>query len=194
MTERMFDSDSLGTFHYGMPKNTISFEFSQKLVGIQRPLYSFVLSMLPHRQDAEDVLQETNLILCKKADEYSPKGNFQSWAFNIARYQIMAHLTKKRRNKISFSNELVEALAEEEIDTDILQLSQKALQICYELLPEHMKEIARLRFKDEENVKEISRKVGRPLGAVSATLFRIRSNLIDCVKMKLPNMELGAEG
>ena len=62
-------------------------------------------------------------------------------------------------------------MAEEEIDTDILQLSQKALQICYDLLPEHMKEIARLRFKDEENVKEISRKVGRPLGAVSATLF-----------------------
>ena len=57
-----------------------------------------------------------------------------------------------------------------------------------------MKEIARLGFKDEENVKEINGKVGRPLGAVSLTLFRIHINLIDCVKMKLPNMELGAEG
>ena len=35
----------------------------------------------------------------QKADEYSPKGNFQSWAYNIARYQIMAHLTKKEEIK-----------------------------------------------------------------------------------------------
>ena len=105
----------------------------------------------------------------------------------------MAYLTKRKRNKISFSNELVDALADEETDIDSLQLSKKALQICYDLLPVHMKEIARLRFKEENNIKIISKKVGRPLGAVSATLFRIRSNLIDCVKMKLPNLEIEPE-
>ena len=176
-----------------MTEKSVPFEFSQKLVGIQRPLYSYILSMLPHREDAEDVLQEANLILCQKASEYSPEGNFQSWAYNIARYQIMAYLTKRKRNKISFSNELVDALADEETDIDSLQLSKKALQICYDLLPVHMKEIARLRFKEENNIKIISKKVGRPLGAVSATLFRIRSNLIDCVKMKLPNLEIEPE-
>ena len=62
-----------------MTEKSVSFEFSQKLVGIQRPLYSYILSMLPHREDAEDVLQEANLILCQKASEYSPEGNFQSW-------------------------------------------------------------------------------------------------------------------
>jgi RNA polymerase sigma-70 factor (ECF subfamily) len=173
-----------------MSEKSISFEFSQKLVGIQRPLYSYILSMLPHREDAEDVLQEVNLILCKKTDEYSPTGNFKSWAYNIARFQIMAHLTKKKRNRISFSNELVDALAEENTDTDSLHLYQKALQVCYELLPEHMREIAHLRFKEECNIKVISKKVGRPLGAVSATLFRIRSNLMECVKIKLSSVEL----
>jgi len=172
-----------------MSNQSISFEFSQKLVGIQRPLYSYILSFLPHREDAEDVLQETNLILCKKADEYLPEGNFQSWTYNIARYQIMAYMTKRKRNRISFSNELVDALMEEEIDTTEIQLSQKALQICYGLLPEHMKEIAHLRFKEEKTVKSISQLVGRPLGAVSATLYRIRGNLIDCIKHKMPKLE-----
>jgi len=65
---------------------SISFEFSQKLVGMQRNLYGFILSLVANRSDAEDVLQETNLILCQKSKEYNPQGNFRSWAFNIARY------------------------------------------------------------------------------------------------------------
>ncbi len=176
-----------------MAEDPISFEFSQKLVSIQRSLYSYILGLLPHREDAEDVLQETNLILCKKAKEYSPEGNFNSWAYNIARFQVMAHLTRSRRSKLSFSNELVDALAEEKVDPKNIILSQKALRICYELLPDHMKEIARLRFKEEVEVKQISKKVGRSLGAVSATLHRIRGNLINCVKMKLPKLELDSD-
>ena len=174
-------------------ENYISFDFSQKLVRIQRALYSYILCLLPNRTDAEDVLQETNLVLCKKFNEYDEKGNFQAWAFRIAKFQVMAHLTKNRRSKICFSNELVETLAEEEFDHSQLKLSQKALQLCYEELPLHMKDIARLRFKDEAPLKEICKKVGRPMGSVSATLHRIRGHLLQCVKQKLPALEVESE-
>ncbi|MEK9783748.1 MAG: sigma-70 family RNA polymerase sigma factor, partial [Opitutales bacterium] len=97
-------------------ENYISFDFSQKLVRIQRALYSYILCLLPNRTDAEDVLQETNLVLCKKFPEYDETGNFQAWAFRIAKFQVMAHLTRHRRSKICFSNELVESLAEEDFD------------------------------------------------------------------------------
>ncbi len=176
-----------------MSDNSISFEFSQNLVGVQKNLYSFILSLLPNRSDAEDVLQETNLILCKKSKEYDPAGNFRSWAFNIARYQVLAHLTKKKRSKIYFSNELVETLASEEVDIRKQQLTQKALQICYDLLPEHMKEISRMRFKDDLSMKEICKQLNRPIGAISGTLFRIRQNLIQCVRLKIPHLEADNE-
>ena len=61
----------------------------------------------------------------------------------------MAHMTKTRRSKISFSNELVDAMAEEDFDSTGLQVTQRALQVCYDLLPKHMRSIARLRFKEE---------------------------------------------
>ena len=173
--------------------NSVSFEFSQKLVGVQKNLYSFILSLLPNRSDAEDILQETNLILCQKSKEYNPEGNFRSWAFNIARYQVLGHLTKKKRSKIYFSNELVETLACEEFDGRTHQLTQRALQICYELLPEHMREISRLRFKEDLSMKEISKIISRPVGAISGTLFRIRQNLIQCVRLKIPKLEADSE-
>jgi len=174
-------------------KDPVSFEFSQKLVGIQRYLYSFILSLLPNRSDAEDVLQETNLILCQKSKEYKADGNFRSWAFNIARYQVLAHLTKRRRSKVCFSNELVEVLADEELDTKQHHLAQRALQICYGLLPEHMRNIAHMRFKEDAQLKEISIAMKRPIGAISATLFRIRQNLIQCVRQKIPELEAKAD-
>ena len=152
--------------------DSVSFEFSQKLVGVQKNLYSFILSLLANRSDAEDVLQETNLILCQKSKEYNPEGNFRSWAFNIARYQVLAHLTKKKRSKICFSNELVETLASEEFDALLIhQLTQRALQICYELLPEHMKEISRLRFKEDLSMKEISKLISRPVEQFRGPFF-----------------------
>ena len=172
-----------------MSDNSVSFEFSQKLVGVQRNLYSFILCLLPNRSDAEDVLQETNLILCQKSKEYDPEGNFRSWAFNIARYQVLAHLTKRKRSKIYFSNELVETLASEEFDARKHQLSQRALQICYDLLPAHMREISRMRFKEDLSMKDISKAMSRPIGAISGTLFRIRQNLIQCVRLKIPLLE-----
>jgi len=171
----------------------VPFDFSRKLTALQRSLYAYILTLLPNRADAEDVLQETNLILCRKANEYDPEGHFQGWAFQIARYQVMAQITKNKRNRLNFSTEIIETLAAEEFDSKSMALSQKALQLCYDLLPEHMKKIARLRFREESNLKDISAKVGRPLGSVSATLHRIRINLTDCVRKKLPLVEAESE-
>ena len=172
-----------------MSYDPVPFDFSRKLTGLQRSLYAYIMTLLPNRADAEDVLQETNLILCRKANEYDPEGHFQGWAFQIARYQVMAHITKTKRSRLHFSTEVIESFAEEEFDSKKVALSQKALQICYELLPAHMKKIAQLRFREDSNLKDIAAKVGRPLGSVSATLHRIRINLTDCVRRKLPIVE-----
>ena len=64
--------------------NSVSVEYSQKLTAIQKSLYAFILSMIPNKSEAEDILQETNLILCQKALEYDPSKHFQGWAFKIS--------------------------------------------------------------------------------------------------------------
>ena len=168
-----------------MENESISFEYSQKLTAVQRSLYAYILSLLPNRSDAEDILQETNLILCKKAREYDPEGHFQGWAFSIARFQVMKHIMKFRRSKLYFSSETIDNIADEMESNDDLVSTRKVLQVCYEQLPKHMTEIARLRFKEELNLKEISSRLNRPIGSVSATLHRIRANLRICVKNKI---------
>ncbi|MEC8421127.1 MAG: sigma-70 family RNA polymerase sigma factor [Verrucomicrobiota bacterium] len=170
-------------------EDSVSFEFSHKLTKIQKSLYGFILSLVPNHNEAEDILQETNLILCKKAKEYDPSGHFQGWAFKIARFQVMRFLTKTKRNKLQFCSEILEEVAMEEFDARKLQVTQKALAVCYELLPKSMQLVAHLRFKDDKSLKYISKSVKRPMGAISSTLYRIRQKLADCVNEKVLKIE-----
>jgi len=165
-----------------LEKNKNEIKFNHLLTNVQSDLFSFIFSLLPHKEDAEDVLQKTNLILCQKQEEFDPKlGSFKTWSFNIARYQVMAHRTLHSRSKICFSNELTEVLADEAIDYNTPQIQQNALNKCYKKLPKHMQKIAELRFKRDLTMKEISLCVKRPVGAVSATIYRIRQNIHNCI-------------
>jgi RNA polymerase sigma-70 factor (ECF subfamily) len=163
--------------------NKTKVNFAHLLESVQSQLFGYILGLIPNRHDSEDVLQQTNVILCQKQEEYDPsKGEFHTWAHNIARYQIMAHRTRYGRSKLCFSNELTEVLADEAIDYETPHIKQQALNKCYKKLPEHMRAIAELRFKRDLSMKEISLYLKRPVGSVTATLSRIRSHIMACIK------------
>ena len=52
-----------------MPPDETSAEFIQLLTSNQSRLFAYTLSMLGDRQQAHDVMQETNMILWRKADQ-----------------------------------------------------------------------------------------------------------------------------
>ena len=47
-------------------------QFVSLLTRYQQRVYLFILSLVPDRADAEDVLQETNLVLWQKFDDFTP--------------------------------------------------------------------------------------------------------------------------
>lgn len=167
--------------------------FESELKILQPRLLGFILSIITNKADAMDVLQETNVISFKRQDCYdSSKGEFKNWVFAIARFQIMGFLTKSKRNRLSFNSEMVENIMNEaqEINENDIKLESKILNSCYKDLPDHMSLMANLWFKQEKSMKEISKITGRSIGAVSGTMFRIRSNLTKCAKRKMNKYEV----
>ena len=67
-----------------------SAEFVTQITKVQRQLHAFILSMVWNPAEAEDVLQETNLVLWEKAAEYDPSRPFLPWAMRFAQFQAMA--------------------------------------------------------------------------------------------------------
>ncbi|MEJ6582113.1 MAG: sigma factor [Akkermansiaceae bacterium] len=76
-------------------------QFVKLLTNNQSALYAFIVSRMGSVDQANDVLQEANLKLCKKADEFDSERPFLAWAFTFARFEVMAWRKKQQRSRLA---------------------------------------------------------------------------------------------
>jgi RNA polymerase sigma-70 factor (ECF subfamily) len=151
----------------------------------QAALHRYILSLLPDRSLADDVLQETNLVLWRKAAEYDDSRPFLAWAFTIARYQVMAARRDASRDRHVFNDQLVELLADEHpTDNDVTPL-EEALQTCLGRLPDHQRALILARYEPGGSVQDLAKAHAKSPGALSILLLRIRKSLEDCIERQL---------
>src|SRR3954463_11355881 len=93
-------------------------------------LRGFIYGLAPRRQLVDDIVQETFVTACQKAETYEPGGNFRAWIFTIARFKVLAVLKRDAGRSILFEPDLVELLAKEEPPDDGLQDRVAALDSC----------------------------------------------------------------
>ena len=115
-------------------------DFLSRVSRAQRSLYAFILTLVRQPADADDVLQETNLVLWRKAHEYDPTRDFMPWALRIAQLQSLAHLKREKRVPMTFAEPLLAVLADEAIQKrEELDLRRHALTGCLQKLPERQR-------------------------------------------------------
>ena len=85
------------------------------LVQNQRNILAFILSLIPQKNDAEDVFQETLTEMWKKFGQYEPGSNFSAWGTVIAKYKILEYRRHTQKTKIHFGNQLLEVLQAESV-------------------------------------------------------------------------------
>jgi RNA polymerase sigma-70 factor (ECF subfamily) len=152
----------------------------------QRSIFAYIYTLVPDRYDAEDLLQETSLVICEKFDEFKAGTDFVAWACQIAYWRIRYSRQKFARSKVVFHQELVDALAQtaatmhEEIDD-----RHVALGHCLQKLPARDRELILTRYEQGSGVPEAARRSGRSLEAAYKALARIRKLLLDCVTHEL---------
>lgn len=165
---------------------TADTEFIQLFTRYQRKLYLYILAQIPNPVDAEEILQETNLVIWRKCDEFRPGSNFLAWSSRIARYEILKHLERRRRDRIQFSPEFIEQIAEEALaDSGELEHRRQALALCLGKLRPQDRELIQLRYTPGENGLSIARSLKRPVNSVYQSLARIRRTLLECVTRRL---------
>jgi RNA polymerase sigma-70 factor (ECF subfamily) len=111
-------------------------DFVQSLTGVQSRLYAYICSLLGEAAGARDVLQETNLALWDKAQEYDPDRPFVPWAYKVAYLQVLAYRKRCSRSRLLFDEQLVSELAEQAASRDDdLDQRLEALGDCMGRLP-----------------------------------------------------------
>ena len=75
-------------------------------------LRMFVRSLVPTRADASEVIQDVAVVVWEKIGEFEEARNFRKWAFGVARYEALAYLRDRSRDRHVFDDELVARLAD----------------------------------------------------------------------------------
>ena len=63
-------------------------QFAQQFLRHQNRIYGYIVTLLSNQHDAEDVFQQTSLILWQKWDQYDPGRDFVGWACGIAHNEV----------------------------------------------------------------------------------------------------------
>lgn len=159
----------------------------------QRRIYAYILTLLPHRADAEDVLQEVSFVLWEKFNPDDPPRDFAAWGCRIAYFKVLDLFKKNRRCHVRFSQEMLERIAETAIEqADALQLDERreALAGCLEKLSGKDRDLLQRRLADGASTESTAAALGRSIDAVYKALARIRHTLFDCVTRSLARQRL----
>ena len=158
-------------------------DFADAVSAHQGRLECFIRAMTGNPEAARDILQDTNVVLLRKAGEFRPGSNFTAWAFRIARFEIMAWRRKAGRSRLVFDESALERIAETAEHEDDFYLARvEALRECLKRLPARQQEAIRRRYLEGWDVADLARDMGENPNAVSQLLFRARQNLFLAMK------------
>ena len=157
-------------------------EFMRLYAVNSRRVYGYIRSLVPLHEDADDVFQETCVVLWRRFDEYEFDTNFYAWARRIAYFQVMSIRKRHASSRLQFNEAFLDAVHEEtELQSDKQKQHWTLLEHCLCKLRDKDRHLILQRYAKKQTVKTLAEQIGRPVGAVYKSLVRIEHALLKCV-------------
>jgi RNA polymerase sigma-70 factor, ECF subfamily len=164
----------------------ISKKFMEQYVSNQDMLYGYVVSLLPNRADADEVFQETSLILWKNRDSYDPERSFIAWSYGIVRNVVANYVRKNKNRGLTLNPEVFsEVAAARQRSGDALQHQSEAMHHCLERLPVKQRILLMNCYSGQDSTSQIAGEMGVTVNALYLRLSRLRKQLMDCIHHSL---------
>jgi RNA polymerase sigma-70 factor (ECF subfamily) len=151
-------------------------------------IYAYLLALVPHLDDADDLLQEISVRLWQNFDRFQEGTDFGAWSFSFVRYAAMNYHRRKRRLnlRVTFNDELLCAIAQRVSHASWrLDDREESLKKCVKKLPEHARRLVDGYYIRGGSMKSIAVESGRSVPTVTKSLSRIRRLLASCVERTL---------
>jgi len=164
-----------------MDQDKRTLDFLRLFVRHQQEIYAYILTLVPHVHDADDLFQEGMTVMWRKFDQFESGTNFAAWGVQIMRYQILDYRRNQARSKrVLIEDSLFETLMNH-LPTiqDEMAARIEALRRCQSLLDDRAKRIIKMRYEHNTPAEEIAsylkvsrRHVYHILGQINGVLLR----------------------
>ena len=170
-----------------MDQDKRTLEFLKLFVRHQQEIYAYILTLVPHLHDADDLFQDGMTVMWKKFGQFQPGTNFAAWGIQIMRFQILDYRRNLARNKqVLVEDSLFEVLIDHlPIIQDEAAARIEALRKCLALLDNRSKRIIKMRYERNISVEKIASYLKLSRRHVYHILGQINSVLLRCMRKTL---------
>lgn len=153
--------------------------FEQLVSLYEKRIFNYILRMVQHNEDAEDITQETFIKVYKQLHTFDQSKNFKTWLYTIATHTAYDWFRRRRARREFFviddpesSFETIgEDVAYKEIeDKEVVGKALRGLKPLHQI-------ILMMYYKDELTYEEIAGHLRIPLNTVKTHLYRAKRAL-----------------
>lgn len=142
----------------------------------QGPVFGLCLRMVRHRQDAEDLTQESLVRALRSLGHWDRERPFLPWLLTIAGNRCRTLLA--RRTSRPATTPLVESLADTAPDDESARHLAEELLLALENVREESRSAFLLFHQQQMSYAEIAEQLDRPVGTVKTWVHRARREVI----------------
>ncbi|REE24342.1 RNA polymerase sigma factor [Winogradskyella pacifica] len=144
-------------------------------------VFSLALSMLKHREEAEEVAQDTFIKVFRSLNRFKGDSKFSTWIYRVT-YNTC--LDRIKKNKKHYNDVEIDTFTFNKISTidnalDLMIKEEKSVLIkkCIDKLPEETSTLLMLFYFEDLSLDEIAMIVNIETNTVKVKLFRARKKL-----------------
>lgn len=152
----------------------------------QNMVFTLSMKMLKHREESEEVSQDTFIKAYKSLSKFHGESKFSTWLYRIAYNTCLDRI--KKNTKYNSNVEINEITSNQIFQTenvfDSLEHKERSeiIQKCMDKLPEDERVLVYLFYFEELSLKEIVDVISLAEGNVKVKLFRARKKLFTIFK------------
>ena len=152
-------------------------------------VFTLALRMVKHREEAEEVSQDTFIKVFRSLNRFKGDSKFSTWIYRVAYNTCLDRLKKhKREQQVVAIDEYTEhqvKTIDNALDAMEKEERKQAVQSCLQLLPSDDSALLTLFYFEELSLEEIADIVGLTANNVKVKLFRSRKKLTSILRDRL---------
>jgi RNA polymerase sigma-70 factor (ECF subfamily) len=157
--------------------------FLEQFLAVQARIYGYIATLVPNHVDADDLFQQTALVLWRKHGQFDPSREFLPWALGIAHNEVRRFFRSHSGRGSHLSDAMMERLAELHYASESKSESRlQQLADCMARLTADQRDLIEQCYLGVDSIKVIAQQQQVEPGTLYKRLDRIRWTLMDCVE------------
>jgi RNA polymerase sigma-70 factor (ECF subfamily) len=188
----------MGTTEHGNSENRADdpqYERFVKLFAqVHDSLLAYIFGLLPHWSDAEDVFQQTSLVLWRKFGDFreTEKGtDFLAWACKVAFFEVRNFRRVASRSRLQFNDALLAQLAQDRnVEPHRVGQRRDFLIDCIAKLPDDQRALLDRAYEGDLTIRQLAEELHRSPQTLYNRLNLIRRALFECIEAAVERQKM----